>query len=262
MSPPSHIERCLIGASCATSSVRRRSRSVRCSRSRCSASEASARSPGRCWCVLGSSSSGVVLQPRSAPTCKRSSKRRRSSASQPQTADGPSSRVLIGVALAALGLGGLSSLSRGSGAASRGFFGSIALASGFLIILGPWWLGLLRELGEERRERVRAEERAERAAHVHDSVLQTLALIQRAAGEPLGVARLARRQERELRSWLFDGIRPGSFEDAVTTLRMAFCGIEAEAEDGYGVNVECVVVGDCPSMRHSRRCSEPVGRRS
>lgn len=154
-------------------------------------------------------------------------------------------RGVLGVVLVGLGLGGVASFSHGSGGASRGFFGAIALAAGFLVIFGPWWLRLLRDLSEERRERVRAEERADLAGHVHDSVLQTLALIQRAAGDPSEVERLARRQERELRSWLFEGLRPGSFDGPMTTLQMAIRAIEAEVEDTYAVSVECVIVGDC-----------------
>ena len=70
------------------------------------------------------------------------------------------------------------------------------------LILAPWWLRLVRGLTEERAERIRTQERAEVAAHLHDSVLQTLALMQKRAGEPREVAALARRQERELRAWL------------------------------------------------------------
>ena len=70
------------------------------------------------------------------------------------------------------------------------------------VIFAPWILRLVRSLGEERRERIRSQERAEVAAHLHDSVLQTLAMVQRRAENPREVAALARRQERELRAWL------------------------------------------------------------
>ncbi|MGH2949724.1 MAG: PspC domain-containing protein, partial [Solirubrobacteraceae bacterium] len=72
------------------------------------------------------------------------------------------------------------------------------------LILAPWWLRLVRGLATERSERIRSQERAEVAAHLHDSVLQTLALMQKRAGDPREVAALARRQERELRAWLTD----------------------------------------------------------
>ena len=78
------------------------------------------------------------------------------------------------------------------------------------LILAPWWLRLARGLTEERAERIRTQERAEVAAHLHDSVLQTLALMQKRADDPREVAALARRQERELRAWLNDGARAGA----------------------------------------------------
>ena len=70
------------------------------------------------------------------------------------------------------------------------------------LILAPWWLRLVRGLTAERTERIRSQERAEVAAHLHDSVLQTLALMQKRVDDPREVAALARRQERELRAWL------------------------------------------------------------
>ena len=74
---------------------------------------------------------------------------------------------------------------------------------GVAVITIPWWLRLVRDLGDERRGRIRERERAEIAAHLHDSVLQTLALIQRQAGDSREVLRLARSQERQLRTWLY-----------------------------------------------------------
>jgi phage shock protein PspC (stress-responsive transcriptional regulator) len=78
----------------------------------------------------------------------------------------------------------------------------VVVVVGLTIILAPWWLRLVRGLDAERAERIRSQERAELAAHLHDSVLQTLALMQKRAQDPREVAALARRQERELRSWL------------------------------------------------------------
>ena len=76
-------------------------------------------------------------------------------------------------------------------------------------ILAPFWLRLVRGLGAERAARIRSQERAEVAAHLHDSVLQTLALMQKRADDPRAVATLARRQERELRAWLNGSARAG-----------------------------------------------------
>jgi signal transduction histidine kinase len=155
-------------------------------------------------------------------------------------------RSLVGVALVVGGLGGLASVAHRSAAAAGAFLGAVAVVAGFLLLFGPWWLRMLRDLTEERRERVRAEERADMATHVHDSVLQTLALIQKAAGDPTEVTRLARGQERELRSWLFDGTSPGALDGDPTTVALAVSSIERSVEGDHGVVVDSVVVGDCP----------------
>jgi signal transduction histidine kinase len=110
------------------------------------------------------------------------------------------------------------------------------------IILAPWWLRLWRGLASEREARIRSQERAEVAAHLHDSVLQTLALVQRRAEDPKSVSTLARRQERELRAWL-NGQRPPGEGD---TLVAALERVAAEVEDAHGVTVEIVTVGDRP----------------
>jgi signal transduction histidine kinase len=81
---------------------------------------------------------------------------------------------------------------------------------------------------------------------VHDSVLQTLALIQRRADQPQQVVALARAQERELRSWLFGGRPPGSIDEAAMTLAGGVRQIQQEVEAQHGVAVEVVLVGDCP----------------
>ncbi|WP_433166046.1 ATP-binding protein [Kribbella sp. CA-247076] len=111
---------------------------------------------------------------------------------------------------------------------------------GLGVIAGPWVHRLTRDLNTERAERIRSQERADMAAHLHDSVLQTLALIQKQANDPRAVARLARSQERELRTWLYD-------EDDKTdqTLAGAAKRAAAEVEDSHGVPVEVVTVGDC-----------------
>lgn len=116
------------------------------------------------------------------------------------------------------------------------------ILAGFVVVFGPFWLRLGRELAEERRERVRSQERAEMAAHVHDSVLQTLALIQKRADDPRQVVALARAQERELRQWLFED---PTAADADLRLAAALSAVEAEVEAAHGVAVESVTVGDC-----------------
>ena len=121
----------------------------------------------------------------------------------------------------------------------------VVVLVGIVLVLGPWVLRTGRATAEERRVRVRAEEREAVAAHLHDSVLQTLTLIQKRATDPSAdprvVAALARRQERELRRWLYgrtDGWAPQS------RLRDALDVTVADVEDLHGVTVEAVVVGD------------------
>jgi signal transduction histidine kinase len=107
------------------------------------------------------------------------------------------------------------------------------------VIFAPWVVRLVRSLTEERSERIRSQERAEVAAHLHDSVLQTLALVQR-SDDPQQVAALARRQERELRAWLAGRPAPGQAAGLAPALEAA----AVEVEDNHGVPVEVVVVGD------------------
>src|SRR5665647_352284 len=115
----------------------------------------------------------------------------------------------------------------------------LVLLIGAALVLAPWWLRLVRELGDERAARARESERADIAAHLHDGVLQTLALIRSRSDSAEDVARLARAQERELREWLYDDRRtPGT--SVATDLR----AVVAEVEDTRAVAVDVVVVGD------------------
>jgi signal transduction histidine kinase len=125
---------------------------------------------------------------------------------------------------------------------------------GVAIITIPWWLRLVRDLGDERRGRVQERERAEIAAHLHDSVLQTLALIQRQAGDSREVQRLARSQERQLRTWLYGPAGYASAGDAPTPASCSLAASLAEAagevEDTYAISVTPVIVGDVPMDQH------------
>jgi len=126
----------------------------------------------------------------------------------------------------------------------------LSAAVGFLglaIVIGPWIYRLAGDLTAERAERVRTQERADMAAHLHDSVLQTLALIQKNSQDSALVARLARSQERDLRAWLFEGESKDS-----DTLAGAMRTIAAEVEDNHGVDVDLVCVGDCPFTERLR----------
>lgn len=120
---------------------------------------------------------------------------------------------------------------------------------GIGVLTVPWWVRLARDFGEERRERIVTAERAEIAAHLHDSVLQTLALIQKQSGDPREVQRLARGQERELRHWLYgpQGYGRGARDPAIDeSLSSALQTAAAEVEDTYAITVNPVIVGDHP----------------
>jgi signal transduction histidine kinase len=118
----------------------------------------------------------------------------------------------------------------------------LLVIAGIVLVLGPWWLRIARDLVLERQARIRSQEREEMAARIHDSVLQTLALIQRRADDPQKVVWLARMQEREIRSWLFEGRGPA---DPDLTLAAGVRQIQEDVEPRYGVPVEAVTVGDC-----------------
>jgi signal transduction histidine kinase len=162
-------------------------------------------------------------------------------------------RLLVGAALIA---GGTSTLLQPKHLNSTDLIvalAALAVIAGFALVLAPWWLRLGRDLAGERRQRARAEERAEMAEHLHDSVLQTLALIQRSAGDPQQVQRLARAQERQLRSWLFDGDvgSPMGLEEP-DSLSEALLALQQEVESVHGIRVEVVTVGDAPLDERSR----------
>lgn len=122
----------------------------------------------------------------------------------------------------------------------------LATLLGAAVLILPLVWRSARQLAEERRQRIRSQERAEVAAHLHDSVLQTLALIQRSA-EPRQMASLARSQERELRDWLYGGQRAADH----TLVSTAMNDAAAEVERTFRVAIEVVTAGDA-------RLSEPA----
>lgn len=131
-------------------------------------------------------------------------------------------------------------------AASRGGISQLPLVAmvsglsvaGVLVVAAPWILRYRRTMAAAHEEKLIADTRADMAAHLHDSVLQTLALIQRQADDPKQVASLARRQERELRAWLY------ADQTGPSTLRAALTEAGGEVEDERGIPVEVVCVGD------------------
>lgn len=156
-------------------------------------------------------------------------------------------RGLAGVALVGLGLAVFMVVRGAAAQLGNVLTGAIAVVAGVALLAGPWLVRMTQDLSEERLMRIRAQERAEVAAHVHDSVLHTLTLIQRSAEDAGEVRRLARAQERELRAWLYKPEGTGKDEeDEPTTLAEAVKRTAAEVEDYHGVPIEVVVVGDCP----------------
>ena len=148
-------------------------------------------------------------------------------------------RIAGGTVLVAAGVASFLFFSGTLWAARDGLVAAVAVLAGLALVTAPLWWRLVADLTEERRERIRSQERADLAAHLHDSVLQTLALIQRHADQPREVARLARGQERELRTWLY---RPENRQQS--RLAAALESVAGEVEDAYVVQVESVVVGD------------------
>ncbi|HEX5586544.1 MAG TPA: PspC domain-containing protein [Acidimicrobiia bacterium] len=152
-------------------------------------------------------------------------------------------RVVIGGMLVVAGVGAFLFSQKAFTAIGQGLLAVAVLLGGLALIFGPWLWRLWNALVEERSERIRSDERAEMAAHLHDSVLQTLAMIQRKADDPRAVVGIARRQERELRSWLF-GRAP---VHADLDLGDAIEDAAADVEQRHGVRIETVHVGgECP----------------
>jgi signal transduction histidine kinase len=150
-------------------------------------------------------------------------------------------RILVGGLLVFSGLGlGFANTGANLAAAGDALLGVAVTLIGLGLIFGPWATRLANQLAEERRGRIRSEARAEMAAHLHDSVLHTLALIQRADASP-EVVGLARRQERELRAWLYRVPVPPEGR-----LRPAVEAIASRVEQRHDVPVDIVVVGDAP----------------
>lgn len=151
-------------------------------------------------------------------------------------------QVALGVGLVVAGVAIFLVTTPSVASPGAGILATAAIIVGLVMVFGPWWWRLTHDLGMERQERIRTQERAEVAAHIHDSVLQTLTLIQRNSSDAKKVATLARSQERELRNWLY-----GTPElDPDESLTAALERVRDEIEYLHGVAVETVEVGDCP----------------
>src|SRR5262245_20749629 len=152
----------------------------------------------------------------------------------------PRIRTLVGVVVIALGVWAFLSSNAPLDLFDNAPFAVTTVLVGLAVIAGPGIWRLVRQVSDERRERIRQEERAEMAAHLHDSVLQTLALIQRTE-DPNEMVALARGQERELRTWLYGKTQPGG----EGSLSAALDGVAVEVEKAHRTRIEIVMVGDC-----------------
>jgi signal transduction histidine kinase/phage shock protein PspC (stress-responsive transcriptional regulator) len=150
-------------------------------------------------------------------------------------------RIVAGALLLLAGLASLSTSIKAINSLGPAVAAAALTGAGFMIIFGPWVTSLARDLADERRNRIRSDERTDVAAHLHDSVLQTLALIQR-TDDPKRMVTLARAQERDLRHWLYGPKDDG----AGVGLRQALEDTASNVEDIHDVPIEVVVVGDVP----------------
>jgi signal transduction histidine kinase/phage shock protein PspC (stress-responsive transcriptional regulator) len=156
-------------------------------------------------------------------------------------------RTVTGVLLIGAGVSLFLVSGRRSGLLANAPLAAASAIVGVVVIVGPWVTRLVRQLADERRERIRSQERAAISAHLHDSVLQTLALIQR-ADDPRRMSNLARTQERELRSWLYGRTNPPDH----LTLSGAIDALVDQVEREHAIVVEAVSVGDAPIDEASR----------
>ena len=164
-------------------------------------------------------------------------------------------RVAVGVSLVLAG--GFATLAAVSDLRTigRSAAGAAVVVAGVALMLGPGLARLARSLADERRQRILSQERADVAAHLHDGVLQTLALIQKRAADDKEVRSLARRQERELRDWLYAPRATVGPDGVADLLRREL----ADVEDHYGVRLDAVLVGDAP-LDEAARALVAAGR--
>lgn len=161
-------------------------------------------------------------------------------------------RVAIGLGFVIGGVAAVVRRAPGGGLATAALVAGVVVL-GAVVLTGPWLGRLAGELRDERHQRIRAQEREDMAAHLHDSVLQTLALIQR-SGSSKEMASLARVQERELRTWLY-----GRADASQPTIGAAMEAVAARVEAQYEVPIEVVVVSDVPWSKTLRPLVDAAG---
>lgn len=148
-------------------------------------------------------------------------------------------RIVIGIGMVAVAVLAMVGTHTTQRQAIQGLAIALLILAGVALVAFPWVYRSWRRQEEQRRALIRSEERAEIASHVHDSVLQTLTLIQRYAQDPQEVTRLARTEERALRGWLY-----APTGDPDKTFAAAVVSAAAEVEQSYGATIDVVNVGD------------------
>ncbi|WP_040158026.1 ATP-binding protein [Nigerium massiliense] len=146
--------------------------------------------------------------------------------------------LVLGLFSVSVAVGLVAAMIPGVGDVGRMLWAIVLSLVALIVLAAPWLLRVRRSLTFAREEKLVSDARADMAAHLHDSVLQTLALIQRQADDRDEVVRLARRQERELREWLYGEELPDD------TLKSALAAAAQDVEDNFPVTVDCVTVGD------------------
>jgi signal transduction histidine kinase len=149
-----------------------------------------------------------------------------------------SGRLAAGAILVAVGFVSLFGRGRSFTASRQMILDTIVVLAGIALLVGPLVTRLIRALRVEEQRRATSEAKADVAAHLHDSVLQTLALIQKRAEAPTEVVTLARRQERELREWLY-----GNPRQPDSSLKAALEQAASDLESDHGIPIDIVVVG-------------------
>jgi signal transduction histidine kinase/phage shock protein PspC (stress-responsive transcriptional regulator) len=147
-------------------------------------------------------------------------------------------RTAVGALAVALAVVGFAVTRVGATTMLQGLATTVLLVIGMLLVAYPWLHSRWDARAEERAARIRADERAELAARIHDSVMQTLTLVQKHADDPQRVQQLARAEEHALREWLYgNASNTSSF---VGAMQHAANDVESK----HGVNIELVNVGD------------------
>lgn len=163
-------------------------------------------------------------------------------------------RLAAGTAMVLSGLTLLIIGATGPAEAAIGLIVGLTLTGGLAVLALPWARRQWEDLQGERARRARADERAEVAAHIHDSVLQTLTLIQKDASDPASVQRLARAEERRLRTWLYAPVG-----DPEQTIKAALAAQAARVESQYAADIDVVAVGDSPLTPQTNALIQAAG---